>query len=47
VNARNHLAVLVKRYLNDALSNIESVSTGVFPALRSSIGKSSVKKNDT
>ena len=47
VNARNHLAVVVKRYLNDAIGNIESVSNGVFPALRNTVSKSSVKKNDT
>jgi hypothetical protein len=47
VNARNHLAVVVKRYLNDAIGNIESVSNGVFPALRNKVSKSSVKKNDT
>jgi len=34
VNARNHLAVVVKRYLNDALANIDSVVNGVFPAPR-------------
>ena len=39
VNARNHLAVLVKRYLNDAQRNIESVSSGVFPSLNKSVTK--------
>jgi hypothetical protein len=31
---RNHLSALVKRYLNDAVANIESVAQGVFPAVR-------------
>ncbi len=31
---RNHLSALVKRYLNDAVANIESVAGGVFPALK-------------
>ena len=47
VTGRNHLNVLVKRYLNDAVKNIESVGRGVFPALKPARGKSSVKNNDT
>ncbi len=31
---RNHLSALVKRYLNDAMTNIESVAGGVFPAVK-------------
>jgi hypothetical protein len=42
VRGRNHLSVLVKRYLNDALKNIESVGHGVFPAPKSKKAKSSV-----
>ena len=31
---RNHLSALVKRYLNEATANIESVAMGVFPAVK-------------
>jgi hypothetical protein len=31
---RNHLSVLVKRYLNEAVAHIESVAQGVFPAVK-------------
>jgi hypothetical protein len=46
VTGRNHLTTLVKRYLNDAVKNIESVGNGVFPAPRAVRVRSSVKKND-
>lgn len=46
VTGRNHLSTLVKRYLNDAVKNIESVGGGVFPAPKPARAKSSVKKHD-
>ena len=46
VRGRNHLSALVKRYLNDAVKNIDSVGQGVFPSPRVARGKSSVKNHD-
>ncbi len=42
---RNHLSALVKRYLNDAVANIESVALGVFPAVKPSKVAAKRQKN--